>query len=175
MWKCYLWDMYHNYESKQKQWTVYCNCNTKPCHCRATGRGAKLPKRVPPPEVECVYLAPHHGSFFLNFDYALPPPRRKKLNPHECQILEPPPCFLLNSQADFYQFVSATQSTPFRKVPWHPNLHMLKFWQFHIFNISYLFSSVIVQTRPVLVQYFLSILVDFYLLWYSNIFSRKRF
>lgn len=90
---------------------------------------------MPPPEVECVYLAPHHGSFFLNFDYALPPPRRKKLNPHECQILEPPPCFLLNSQADFYQFVSATQSTPFRKVPWHPNLHMLKFWPFHIFKL----------------------------------------
>lgn len=85
------------------------------------------------------------GPVILDLDYALPPPRRKKhhhhhghqhRSNHERSSSHNSSCIVtehVDSNAfpiqDISELVqnSNTGNTPFRKVPWHPNLHMLKF------------------------------------------------
>jgi len=87
-----------------------------------------------------------NGPMILDLDYALPPPRRKKHHHHHhhghhrsnhersnshsssCVVTECVDSNVFPTQ-DIFELVQNANSgnTPFRKVPWHPNLHMLKF------------------------------------------------
>lgn len=85
----------------------------------------------------------HTGPMVLDLDYALPPPRRKKHHHHghhrsnherssshtsSCIVTECVDSNVFPTQNIFELFQNASSgNTPFRKVPWHPNLHMLKF------------------------------------------------
>lgn len=86
------------------------------------------------------------GPVILDLDYALPPPRRKKHHHHHHHghhhrsnherssshssrvVTECVDSNVFPTQ-EIFELVqnSNNGNTPFRKVPWHPNLHMLKF------------------------------------------------
>jgi hypothetical protein len=89
----------------------------------------------------------HMGPTVFDVDYALPPPRRKRLHHHHhhghhhrsdherssshstsCIVTECVDSHVFPAQNIFELVQNAgSGNTPFRKVPWHPNLHMLKF------------------------------------------------
>jgi len=87
------------------------------------------------------------GPLVLDLEYALPPPRRKKHHHHRhhghhnrsnhersssqsssCIVTECVDSNVFPTQNIFELVENASSgNTPFRKVPWHSNLHMLKF------------------------------------------------
>ena len=105
------------------------------------------------------------GPMIVDLEYALPPPRRKKHHHHHghhhrsnherssshnssCIVTECIDSHVFPTH-DIFELVRTANSgnTPFRKVPWHSNLHMLKFWCmwhlgiFTFIDINYFFLN----------------------------------
>ncbi|RZF38827.1 hypothetical protein LSTR_LSTR000530 [Laodelphax striatellus] len=99
------------------------------------GRGAKQPKGLSTihpgyHDPNWTYVPPYGGPFLLT----LPPPRRKKHTQHNssslCHRCHKPlssPCHEVCQMIYQGTLTNQVTATPFRKAPWHSNLHMLKF------------------------------------------------